>query len=75
MQDDFGITPLMRAAMLNRKDIAKILLENGARSDLIDNDGRTAFDYAILFDNLGVGELLKNTGDPSDSMSDDLMYD
>ena len=42
-----GITGLHVAAELNRGDYAELLLENGAKPDLQDNQGRTALMIAI----------------------------
>lgn len=42
------LTPLMQAAQAGRLDVVKSLLAAGARSDLRDSQGFTAYDYALI---------------------------
>jgi ankyrin repeat protein len=45
-----GVTPLMKAAALNRVYFVEKLLQLGANKHLKDNRGMTALDYGILYD-------------------------
>ena len=53
-----GITPLMKAAGLNRQFYIDRLLEMGAKVDTTDPRGRNAAFYARLFNFNEVGEML-----------------
>jgi len=44
-----GKTPLMYAAKYGRLEMAKALIENGAKLDAKNNKGRTAFSYATKY--------------------------
>ncbi|WP_298512441.1 ankyrin repeat domain-containing protein [uncultured Kordia sp.] len=55
-----GKTPLMYAARYNRVEIINLLLENGAKVDAKDNDGRTAVDYAKISKALQAKKVLEN---------------
>ena len=44
--DQYGNTPLMHAVMGCNKEMAALLLERGARTDIKNNDGKTAYDMA-----------------------------
>lgn len=46
-RDARGMTPLMIAASRNKGEICRLLLEAGAVADLVDTDGRTAYDIAV----------------------------
>lgn len=59
--DKNGQTPLMLAAKYSRPEITKILLGNGAKSSLSDNDGKTAADYAAASSDME-SYLLLTTG-------------
>ena len=54
-----GITPLMYAARYNRVEIIKILLSKGARKDVKDDKGFTAFKYAEATKSTEAMALLK----------------
>lgn len=54
-----GITPLMYAARYNRVEIIKILLSKGAKKELKDERGFTAFKYAESSKSNEAMELLK----------------
>ena len=45
-QNDDGVTPLHFAALLNKPDIARLLLEHGANPNLANNEGETPLDWA-----------------------------
>ncbi|WP_162014354.1 ankyrin repeat domain-containing protein [Kordia algicida OT-1] len=55
-----GKTPLMYAARYNRAKIANLLLENGAKLDYKDKNGRTAIDYAKISKATDVKVILEN---------------
>lgn len=50
----------MKAAMLNRQEIACILLKNGADTSPVDNKGKTALDWADEMDSMEVAEIIEN---------------
>lgn len=58
-KDFNGVTPLMKAAGLNRAFYVERLLALGADKDLCDNKGRKAEDYARLYENYEIQDLLK----------------
>ena len=55
-----GRTALMEAANLGLYDIARDLLAHGAHKELQDNDGRNAFDFAILRQHSDLVALLRD---------------
>jgi len=57
--DDYGQTPLMYSARNNSADTARLLLEHGADRSIADNDGKTAYDFAVENGNIELMELLK----------------
>ena len=57
--DDTGNSVLMHAVMFNSYRIVEYLLEKGASLDIVNNEGKTAFDLAVEKDYLE-GELLTN---------------
>jgi ankyrin repeat protein len=46
-QDQDGATPLHHAVSTGHKDIAELLLQNGAKVGAQDNDGETPLHYAV----------------------------
>ncbi|MCC8399213.1 MAG: ankyrin repeat domain-containing protein [Rickettsia endosymbiont of Platyusa sonomae] len=63
IQNKFGNTPLHLATKNNHPDMAKILLEWGAKSDIANNNGKTASDFGvanIIFARLCMQPLLEN---------------
>jgi len=54
-----GKTPLMWGARENSLGAVKLLLEHGADKSIKDNEGKTAYNYAIEGGNREVAELLK----------------
>lgn len=59
-QKSNGKTPLQYAARYNRVEIAKLLLENGAKPNTKCDKGYTALKYAELSNATGVAQLLKS---------------
>lgn len=57
--DDAGNSVLMHAVMLNVYRVVEYLLEHSASIDIVNNEGKTAFDLAVEKDYLE-GELLTN---------------
>lgn len=55
-------TPLMRACLYSRYDMAKLLVENNASIDLVDIDGKTALMHAVLSGCFDVANLLLDHG-------------
>lgn len=53
-------TPLMYAAQIGRIEIVRVLLDAGADAKLIDNEGKTAQDYAGESGNEHVVNLIKS---------------
>ena len=45
-QNDYGFTPLMKAAYHGKIEVVKELLKAGANKELKNNDGETAYDKA-----------------------------
>ncbi|HJD63895.1 MAG TPA: ankyrin repeat domain-containing protein [Rickettsia endosymbiont of Sericostoma sp.] len=63
IQNKLGNTPLHLAIKNNHPDMAKILLEWGAKSDIANNNGKTASDIGIanvIFARLCIQPLLEN---------------
>lgn len=58
-----GITPLMVAAQFGYQDIVAILLERGARPDMTNSDGETAFDIAMNKGHYGIARLIDPRAD------------
>jgi ankyrin repeat protein len=56
IQDDLGNTPLRWTVDLNKPNIAKVLLENGANMNLVNNCGETPTRMALLY---GHAECIK----------------
>ncbi len=54
-----GETPLMIAVRKGQVEIVETLLINNADLSVKDEEGRTAFDYAIIFPNYKIREILK----------------
>jgi ankyrin repeat protein len=44
--DEYGVTPLMQAARGGRTDVARALIDAGARPELKTRSGRSALDLA-----------------------------
>ena len=59
-QKSNGKTPLQYAARYNRVEIAKLLLENGAKLNAKCDKGYTALKYAELSKATDVAQLLKS---------------
>lgn len=55
----YGMTPLMKAAGLGRKYYVEELLKLGADKNIKDKDGKTALDYANLFEQYDVLDILE----------------
>jgi ankyrin repeat protein len=58
----FDETPLHRAALNNRPDIAQLLLDNGARANLRNRDGYTPLHEAVTHGATAVLEVLIQKG-------------
>ncbi len=51
-----GRTPLIFAVLGDHPDNAEVLLQNGARPDIVDNLGRNALHWAIFLGNFSVAK-------------------
>jgi hypothetical protein len=60
--DEYGYIPLVEAAIVNKTDIAKLLLEKGAKANSTDLTGRTALHWAADNNNLELCQLLLEHG-------------
>lgn len=64
--DEYGFTPLIEAAIVDRADLAKVLLEQGADPNFADTTGGTALHWAAENNNLVLARLLLAFGaDPN----------
>lgn len=55
-----GMTALMFAARDSTPEMVKLLLDYGADKSIKSTDGKTAYDYAVEFDNCDVIKMLEN---------------
>ena len=58
MQDEDGESALMCASYFGHPEIVKILIENGAKRELIDVHGYSALTYAVENQNIKIIRLL-----------------
>ena len=58
----YGYTPLMEAAVRGHSEIVRVLIKNGARIDLKDNNGKTALQMAESNNHREVIQILKSAG-------------
>jgi hypothetical protein len=56
--DEYGFRPLIEAAIVNKTDIAELLLHHGADVDQEDSTKRTALHWAVENNNLALCKLL-----------------
>ena len=56
---DEGRTPLIGTAFTNDDQMCRYLLEKGADKSIRDNEGKTAYDYAVQYGHKEVAELCK----------------
>ena len=61
-KDWLGYAPLHWAVYFGYSDVAEILIEKGASSDLISDTGRTPIELAEAMDYGDLAELLKKYG-------------
>lgn len=55
-----GMTALMFAARDSTPEMVKLLLDYGADKSIKSTDGKTAYDYAVEFDNYDIIKILEN---------------
>jgi ankyrin repeat protein/predicted aspartyl protease len=67
--DRSGVTPLMRAAEMKRRDDVERFLAAGARPDATDARGASALSYATAAGDLGLIRRLLTAGAPADVVS------
>lgn len=64
--DEYGFTPLTQAALMNKADIAKLLLKHKANPNMADTTGRTALHWAVDNHNMPLCQyLLDYKADPN----------
>lgn len=56
---DEGETPLMGTAFTGKAEMCRYLLEKGVDKSIRDNEGKTAYDYAVHYDFKDVAELCR----------------
>ena len=61
--DKSGKTSLIIAAKEGSHGACELLLEYGADKDIKDNDGKTAYDYAVENGNTEIAKLLNDKGE------------
>ena len=65
-----GNTALIFAAMQNTSEVVRLLCERGAEAGIMNNDGKTAYDYACenprLKNDAGILHLLTAEGEPQE---------
>lgn len=67
VQNGEGLTALMVAAVRNKPAFINYLIERGASVDLEDTKGRTAFMWALYYNNLGIaGDLYRSMNSKPD---------
>lgn len=64
-----GVTPLMAAAKFGAEDIAKLLLEHGAKPFDVNQDGETAYDIAMKNGHYSIAKLINPAADISSRTS------
>ena len=57
--NNYGVTPLIRAAKDNQKAVVRFLLDNGAMISAVDDGGNTALDWAQIRDHKEIVGLLQ----------------
>ncbi|VDI24990.1 Hypothetical predicted protein [Mytilus galloprovincialis] len=67
--DRYGSSLLHYAAWYSDLNMIQVLLENGARKDLVDRQGYTPYDLAIHHSNCEVFQLLENDNNHVDNMA------
>jgi hypothetical protein len=72
VNNDRGLTPLMRASCLGHSNIVKILLENNAKADL-ERNGETILEMALYNNKVEVVELLINNKKNTESKKKELL--
>lgn len=72
LQDNLGQTALYKACKKNYKNVAQVLLENGAYTATTDNDGLTALDIACDYDFIDIVQLLLSHQAPIIQKNTDL---
>lgn len=64
--DEYGFNPLVEAAIMQKVDVAELLLQRGAKVDMPDLTGRTALHWAADNRNLAMCQLLlKHKANPN----------
>ena len=70
-QNNFGMTPLHLTARKGYRDVAEILLNNGADIKKQDNQGMTPLHYSALKGHLEVADILLLMGADIDKQNND----
>ena len=62
VKNDFGFTPLLKAAQFGRREVAELLIAKGADVNAKGWDGRTPLHFAVLRSSKEMAELLIAAG-------------
>ena len=62
MKNNYGWTPIHRAAREGHTDAVKLLMDHGANNDVKDNDGETPIYWAAVKGHTGTVKLLLSAG-------------
>ena len=71
VKNDFGFTPLLKAAQFGRREVAELLIAKGADVNAKGWDGRTPLHYAALTGRKEIAELLIDNGADVNEKTDD----
>lgn len=61
-RDEYGWTPLIQAAVMNRFDVVKYLVLKGAQINVTAEDGTNALQHAVIYDHVAMVNFLLSRG-------------
>lgn len=70
--DNFGNTPLILAIFKKQTDIAKLLINNNANTEIKNKHGQTALFFSVLTNSTEIFNLLINTENPDFNIKDEF---
>jgi len=59
-EDVYGSSPLLQVVARDRKEIAEILLRHGVDVSMKNNEGETAYSYAVALGRKEIAEMLRS---------------